>query len=206
MKNNSTLTDWLFSPFKFIAGGKALVLGLIFMMLLASLASLSGIYFDGAIDIHTGSPDSPFALHAYFQLCNWLVMTTVFYIAARIVTKSSIRLIDIAGTIALSQAPLIIAVLWGFAPIAHIELSNIDPYAINLGELIDMLKENILEIALTSIVLLIPAIWTIILKYNAYSISANLKGNKGVASFVIALLISELITKILHYFLAPLFV
>ncbi|MDU1891269.1 MAG: hypothetical protein E6767_11315 [Dysgonomonas sp.] len=203
MKNNSTLKDWLFSPFKFIAGGKALILGIITMLLLSILAYFSITHFDGAIDIHYGFGNSPYLLHAYYQICNWIVLTIVFYITAYIVTKSSIRFIDIAGTLALSQAPLIIAALWGLTSMAHLEISGEEMRGMRIDELTTMLKDNILGITLTVFVILIPAIWNIILKYNAYSVSANIKGNKGVMSFIIALLISEVITKVLNYFIVP---
>jgi hypothetical protein len=52
--SNRSLTQWLFNPFRFIAGFKALLLGLIVIALTSLLASLSDTHFDGTLDVHLG--------------------------------------------------------------------------------------------------------------------------------------------------------
>ena len=52
-KRPSTL---LFNPFVYIAGGKALVLGLLTILVAGFLGSLSTTHFDGVLDTHTGRP------------------------------------------------------------------------------------------------------------------------------------------------------
>lgn len=198
MKNDSTWVKWLFRPFTFIAGTKALILGLIVMALLSILGYVSGTHFDGAIDIHYGptvGSGLPYIVHAFYQAGGWLLLTVVFYVTARIVSKSSVRLIDMAGTLALSQTPLLLAALWGFAPIAHIDLGNAG--ALQLDELQKILLDSIHIIWLNAVVVIIPAVWTLILKYNAFSVSSNLKGYKGITVYCIALLIAEILSVII---------
>jgi len=205
MTSNNSITTWLFKPFKFIAGSKALIIGIVLMSLISVLGYFSNTHFDGVLDIHYGCPEipSPYINHALYQLIGWGTLTIVFYITARIVTKSDIRFIDIAGTLALAQAPLILAAVSGFIPSVHICLGDLN--TTSLAEMASVLKENILMLSISGLVMTVIVIWSILLKYNAYSVSANVKGAIGIVSFIIALVISEIISKVLLYLILPLF-
>jgi hypothetical protein len=47
---------WLFNPFKYIAGSKALLIGWTVMLATAGVAFLSKTQFDGVIDVHGSLP------------------------------------------------------------------------------------------------------------------------------------------------------
>lgn len=193
---NETLTDWLFRPFKFIAGGKALVLGIAVMAIVSVLGYFSNIHFSGALDIKMGGP-APYFVHACYQAVTWIVLTLTLYITAVFISKSGVRIIDMAGTVALSQAPLILAALWGFLPVAHIDMGDIR--SLQLDELMLELKDNMAFLILNAFVLFIPVVWKIILLYNAYTISANLKGSKAIGMFILALFIAEILSLVALY-------
>ncbi|MDH6308763.1 hypothetical protein M2451_001329 [Dysgonomonas sp. PFB1-18] len=200
MKNKSTIVIWLFRPFTYIAGVKALLAGIAVMALISILGYLSYTHFDGIIDIHLNclSSPTPYIIHAFYQLSTLIILTAVFYITARVASKSETRLIDIAGTMALSQAPLIIAALLGFIPSFHVCIESLNT------DIITVLQANIIPVMISAVVFMIFSIWSIILKYNAYSVSANLKGAKAWISFAVALLICEIISKIVLYQIVPL--
>ena len=40
-------------------------------------------------------------------------------------------------------------------------------------------------------------VWTVVLMWNAFSVSCNLKGGRGIALFVFAVVVGELATKFL---------
>ncbi|MDR0824609.1 MAG: hypothetical protein LBN74_05905, partial [Prevotella sp.] len=107
-----------------------------------------------------------------------------------------------AGTAALSQFPLIFAALAGFVPSFHICLGNMDQ--VSLAEINRVLMANIVPLVIMGFISFLFIAWSIVLKYNAYSVSGNIKGIVGVVSFAIALFISEILSKILIYFVAPL--
>lgn len=203
MKNNLKIADWLFKPFQFIAGLKALILGIIIMLLLSILGYIGNTHFNGVIGMQyaSGSGSTPYIVHAAYQVIALFSMAITFYITARIISKSSVRLIDIAGTMALSQAPHILFGLIGLAPSVHPEFKNID--TTNVAEIMSFLQENIAMMAVVGITTIIILIWSITLKYNAYSVSANIKGIIGGISFTIALIISEILSKILIYIIVP---
>ncbi|MDR2955993.1 MAG: hypothetical protein LBV43_13030 [Prevotella sp.] len=200
MKKDNPILNWLFNPFKYIAGVKALIAGWGIILLLSFLAYMSKTHFDGAIDIHYACLDSqtPYYIHLLYQVIGWGSLTIVMYITARIATKSTnIRLIDIAGTLALSQTPLLLAALLGFLPQSHICFGDLE--SINLPLLMETLNENIISLSIIGFIIIIISIWSIVLKYNAYSVSTNIKGITGGISFAIALIIAEIISKVILY-------
>lgn len=203
MKSNPRISDWLFKPFQFIAGTKALILGMAVMLLLSILGYIGNTHFNGVIGMQyvpTSTP-TPYIVHAVYQVIALFSMTVVFYITARIVSKSSVRLIDIAGTMALSQVPHILFALIGLVMAVHLDLGNIN--TMNITEMMDILKENMLMLTAVGIFSVLIIAWSITLKYNAYSISGNIKGVVGGISFTIALIISEILSKILIYIIVP---
>ena len=204
MKNKSTLATWLFRPFTFIAGSKALAFGVIVLSVISVVGYLSNTHFDGILDIHYGSihASTPYMIHAFYQLSTWLILTIVFYVTAHITSKSKTRLIDIAGTMALSQAPLLFAALSGFMPFLRFSMEEINTMAITA--IMETIKENIIPIIVAAIICMAFAIWSVILRYNAYSVSANLKGAVAWISFGLALLVSEIISIIAIYLIIPL--
>lgn len=195
MKNK--ISSWLFNPFKYIAGAEALILGVIIMGIISFVGYLGNTHFDGVIDIHYGCNESPnpYIPHLIYQIVNWACMTIVFYVTAKITTKTDFRFIDIAGTLALSQVPLLFAAITGFYPDVHLCLGNLDTTHINT--VLEMLKENIVALLIASLICILFTIWSIILRYNAYSVSTNIKGVIGGVSFAIALIVSEILSKVI---------
>ena len=124
-------------------------------------------------------------------------MTLVFYIMARIVSKTSVRLIDIAGTMAVSQAPFILVALLGLLPNVHLHIG--DPNTANIQEIMQVVKDNIVMITMISIISILVMIWSMALKYNAYSVSANIKGVIGGVSFTIGIIICEILSRLINY-------
>ncbi|NDV95650.1 hypothetical protein D0T84_12105 [Dysgonomonas sp. 521] len=203
MKSKSRIFAWLFQPFQFIAGGKALVFGLCIMLLLSIIGYLGNTHFNGVIGMQYAPLSHPTAyiVHIAYQVIALISMTAVFYITARVTSKSSVRVIDIAGTMSLSQIPHVLFGLIGLIPAVHLEIGNID--TANIAQVMAILKENIILMAAISVTSIIIIVWSIALKYNAYSVSGNIKGIVGGVSFAIALIVSEIISKILIYIVVP---
>lgn len=197
---NENVTAWLFTPFRFIAGGKSLMIGFCIILLLSIIGYYSNVNFDGVIDIHLGKV-TPYSTHLIHLLSSWLILGVTLFIAALICSKSKFRIIDLAGTLAMSQAPLILAALWGFIPFIQINLGEIG--LVNQDGLRLFLKENIGVVLLNSLFFITITIWSLILKYNAYSVSANVKGLVGIVSFSISIIVSELLSILFIHFLMP---
>ena len=99
---NSNLSQWFFNPFRFIAGFKALLLGLAIILISAFVGSFSNTHFDGVLDVHTGL-EAPLWLFFAEGLINWICMVIPLFFFGLIVSRSSFRRIDVFGTQALAR-------------------------------------------------------------------------------------------------------
>ena len=188
----------IFNPFIKIAGIKALLIGLVFIAATIVLGYYSKTRIDGIFDIHNVK-DITIWISLSDSILSWLSSCIIFYLVAISFSSSKVRLIDISGTLALARFPMLFAVIAGFgmrdnkfsdfliasfkAEDSIVEFSNSEMYIFIL-------------IALVSVFL---AIWTVVLIFNAYKISSNIKGQKLTFSFILALILSEVLAKFLLY-------
>ena len=166
------IMNWLFNPFKRIAGWKALAIGICFLSLIAILGKVNNLFLGGIFCVSIFFSQT-FIESFLTQIISVGVLTLVMWIAGIIFSKSKIRIIDVAGTMALSRAPLLFVVLLGFLPF----------FPKNTVEIVQMI--------IFGLICLILTIWMIVLMYNAYSVSCNLSGIRGKVSFTGALVIVE---------------
>jgi hypothetical protein len=170
----------LFDPFIRLAGGHSLLAGLFTLLLTGLIGYYGPAHFDGVLDTHQGMPMSLWFFLAE-QLINWLSLTLCLYIAGLICAQSRPRLIDIAGTQAFARWPMIFTALVFLLPIPMPDIHHLDDISplFWLSTLVDILI----------------LIWVIALMYRAYVTAAHVKGTKAVISFIIALLLAEVISK-----------
>lgn len=184
------MKKWLFNPFTYIAGSKALIVGSIIMLVTLFAAYYGNMHFNGAIDAHFGSPQ-PFVVYLLEQVIAWGSLVVVFYALAFFLSSSNFRFIDIAGTIAIARAPMFLVAVIGLLSKSYMETSNpnaIDGVVIAIG-----------------LLMLLPLIWMIALMYHAFTVSFNLKGTKAVVGFIGGLIFAEIISlllnKVLQYYI-----
>ncbi len=200
MKNKESISSYLFTPFKFVAGKESLFIGVAVLALLFVFGYWNNVHFDGVLDTHFGcltTQSSP-AIHALYQLIAWFSLVVVFFPMAKTFSQSSVRLIDMVGTLAVARFPLIILALWGFNPDIHICMENINPF--DTEAVMAIVGDKVGTLMISGLLSLVVAVWYIVVLYNAYSVSANLKGARAGWTFAAALILSEIISKIiLHY-------
>ncbi len=102
--DSGRLSQWVFNPFRFIAGFKALLLGLAIILISAFIGSLSNTHFDGVIDVHTGAA-APMWFFLAEGVINWVCMVIPLFFFGLIVSRSAFRMIDVLGTQALARWP-----------------------------------------------------------------------------------------------------
>lgn len=175
----------LFNPFKKLAGGKALSIGITILLLTAFVASFSYCHFDGALDAHVGAK-MPMFIYYLEPWIAWGVTALVFYLTGVIFSASKIRLVDVLGTTALARYPFF------FMAIASFAMPKLSP---------DELPPLTLAFVIVSLLMVLMVIWNIALLYHAFSVSCNLKKNKGIWAFVAALIVAEIISKIAFHYL-----
>ena len=180
------MKKWLYNPFAYIAGSQALVVGSIIMIVTLFCAYYGNMHFNGAIDAHFGSPQ-PFVTFFLEQLIAWGSPVVVFYILAFFQSRSNFRFIDIAGTIAIARAPMLLVAIIALLSKSHMQTLNhneIDGIVIAIG-----------------LLMLFPLIWMITLMYNAFTVSFNLKGTRAIVGFIGGLVFAEIISLLLNQLL-----
>jgi hypothetical protein len=181
----------LINPFHYVAGIKSLIFGLIIIFATSIVGYLSRTHFPDIISIKT-SPEFSFWYFVIQNFSNWFIVSTLFYIASIIFSKSSVRLVDIYGTQALARFPYFIASFVGF----YGALNAFGKYLLwtlmRQGEPCEISVIQIISAILLIVFSLLLTIWLITLMFNAFKISANLKGIKLILIFIIVLIISLL--------------
>ena len=112
---------WLYNPFERIAGWQALFIGLAAMALTAVVGKINNVAFDGVLDAHTGARFS-FTASFAMQAVNFISLFLTMWLAGVCFSKSKLRAIDVAGTMALARAPMLLLALICFLPIAPVGL------------------------------------------------------------------------------------
>jgi hypothetical protein len=178
----------MFNPFTRIAGWQAFGLGLVFVLITGITGSFSNVAFDGVIDMHLVQKLT--VAHSFqFLAIDILSVVAIMTFTGFIISKE-FRIIDILGTMTLSKAPLIIFAIAGFFTVSP-DMNEIlkNPYIV--FQSVSFIIVSILSIPVV--------IWSIILMFNALKISCGIKGNKLGIAFIIAILASEIISKIVIY-------
>src|SRR5450631_2527557 len=180
-------TTYLFNPFKYIAGWKALAIGWAIMLLAGCIAWFGKMHFNGIIDAHTGIPGS-FVIFVLDGFIAWALTVIFFYTAALLFSGSTVRLIDVGGTMALARMPMLfVACLFlAMPPIKDIRL---------IKDIHDI-DTSVLFISLGALVF---TIWMIALMYNAFTVSSNLKGKRAIWIFIVTLVIAEIASQFIFY-------
>jgi len=167
-----------YNPFNQVAGFKSLILGLIGLLIVTYLAFITGTHFNGLLNIDFAK-DSDYWVFITESFSNWILISAFFYISGLVLSKSKLRVIDILGTTLLSRIPLIIA------PVIRI-IPFFQSFMVLSWQMYFVYGFY-----------LISLVWTIILLFNAFKISCNLKNERLIISFTICVILSEICTKLI---------
>ncbi len=189
------LRQWLFDPFTYIAGGSALVLGLAAILLAGFVGSLTNTHFDGVLDIHTGRA-APLGTFLGEGLVNWLSISIVLLILGRIVSRTPFRSIDLLGTQALARWPTLITAIATLAPPYQRCIAQLNWKLLGMGEQVPLHITDLAFFVVIAIVSILVIIWMVVLMYRSYTICCNISGARASITFVIGLIVSEVVSKI----------
>lgn len=167
----------LFNPFRYLAGTKALILGLIFIVASALMLYSGALIQDSYI--HIGMGKAPIWYVLIMQIVWWLLPALLLYLCGVALSKSKIRLIDMLGTTAFAQLILLLMI----APMLLPAVTN------STTELLSALQSG--TTPTTALPLMIYGIWSIVCliffyiwNYNAFAVSCNVKGWKAIVLFI----------------------
>ena len=181
---------WL-NPFQKIAGFKALIMGMMILLAMSGMGVIAKVYFVGSISIINASAvakqtmDISFLLLAYQNIVSWLILSAMFILAAMILQKKKIRIIDFLGTVSLARFPaLLITILIGI-------VRMINPSILD----VDMSKGISLHASfsqtLLGVLMMVLIVWQIFTYFYAFKESSGLIGKKLVLGFIASIIAAE---------------
>ena len=186
---------WLFNPFHIVAGLPALTIGLLLLVASGFLASLSNSHFDGVLDFHTGAV-RPVWFPVVECLINWVVMSVLLLVSGMLVSKSHIRPVDVFGTQALARAPSLVtacaALLPGFQEGCQFLLLK------TTGQVPPEISASDWAVfSFVTVTAVLMVVWMVFLMYRGFTVACNVWMGKAIAVFIPALIVGEVVSKVL---------
>jgi hypothetical protein len=203
-ESKTRLSLWLFNPFVFVAGAKALVIGCAAILVAGVFGTLSLTHFDGAIDIHSGG-QAPAWVMISEGFGDWLCVSAALLIAGKILSHTSFRIVDVVGTQALARWPTIFAGLialpqgsrrFGNYLLELVKRQQLTPQSSAASPEIQFVASDALIFALVALGMILIVCWIVFLMYKAFSVSCNLVGPKAVLGFAAGIIVAEIVSKI----------
>lgn len=194
--SKSLLTHWLFNPFRFVAGARALLLGLLIITITSLIGSMSNTHFDGVLDVHPG-PQVPMWMFLAEGIVDWGCMAGVLVICAFFVSRSSFRVIDVAGTQALARWPYLVAAVATLPMRFTTYGRNLSSTLLSDPLCLTTQKGAMLFLGLLGIVIMLMCVWMVALMYRAYLVSCNIKGPRAIGSFIGGIIAAEILSKVI---------
>jgi len=201
VKKNRTISQWIFNPFYYVAGMKAMAIGVVIIMITGCFAFLKNCRFDALLNFYIRPLKSPLWICISEGLISWLLLSILLLIAGKIISKSRVRIIDVFGTQALARFPYLFIAL-------AIMIPGIIPAFIRFNNNIlsgqgasHLFSPDLIAFASLLIIILATLIWMVALMYRAFVVSCNIAGRKAVIAFIICLIIGQIISTIVIYHL-----
>ncbi len=194
------LFRWLFNPFYYVAGGKALTAGIGLILATGALSYTGGVRFDGVLDVHTASSGNiPAWVYLADGLLAWIIMSVLLLPGGKVISTSRVRAIDIFGTQALARWPALAMALLVQIPVVQSCLPLL--YAKFAGARVSTAE---LMISLASyLIIALLIIWMVALMYRAFTVSSNVKGAKATLTFIGVILAGEILSKVVLFYIVP---
>jgi len=199
----NTNWKWVYNPFERIAGWNAFGIGLIILCIATIIGYFGNTVFFG-ISIKTVRSVT-WGQACFLQASGLAILVLMMWVTALLSAKH-VRFQDILGTVTLAKYPLVLAAtFYGLLSKRLIEITDMFLTATNIQEIIEIThKLTLADYALFTVLTLfsiLVLVWTIALLYNAFRVSANLKGVKCALLFSTALLISEILINVTIFLL-----
>jgi hypothetical protein len=186
---------YFWNPFYKLAGWKALIPGLIALAFLGLFGGYFDAHFDGVIDMHVAK-EVTYGIAFLENIINWLVLVVVWGIAAIILNGYRFRSIDLIGIMGFVRIPYIV-----LPPLAYLFsikdiIDNITAMAFDQSE---FSLEPLASFGFVAFVILSLAliILSVIWMYNGFKLLSNSKGVRLNVTFIIGLIICELLSKVI---------
>jgi hypothetical protein len=184
----------LFKPFEKFSETRLLAFGIVSTLIGTYLGFLCSVRFDGVLDMHI-VPEIQIGESIMDSIVNIGSLFLLLFVVAKIINKKT-RVIDIITTALVARTPLYV-----------LALSNLNSTLRKANEAIlesattesfyKILPSDVVVIVIFALISILLLIWYVALLYNGYKVACNAKGKTHVLFFILALLMAEVLSKIL---------
>ena len=193
------ISRWLFNPFYYVAGAKALGLGWLVLILTGMFGFWGKIRFDGLLDFHMGFPPLSIWGNIAETFLSWLLLSILLFLGSKMISKSRPRLIDVFGTQALARLPYLLVSLTALMP----GVNRFTNGLLTGRASWDQFSPDMAVFLFVAIFGLVMMAWMIALMYRAFAVSCNVSGKVAILVFIIALAVGEIISKVIILRMLP---
>lgn len=200
-EKHRTISQWIFNPFYYLAGIKAMAIGVVIIVITGYLAFLKSCRFDGLLNFYIRPLKSPLWVCISEGLISWLLLSLLLFIAGKIISKSRFRIIDLLGTQALARFPYLFAASAVMIPGLIPAFIRSNKTLLSIQDASQLFSLDMIAFAFLLIILFATAIWMVALMYKAFVVSCNVTGKKAVIAFTLSILIGQFASTIIIYHL-----
>ena len=184
--------DWraiLLCPFEKIAGGAALLWGVLGLIVSTMISFWAGYHYNGLL--HFGiAPNDLLWVYMVEHLVIWLVPALLFLLGGLILSKSKVRVLDVIGTTVFAQIPMIGMNLFHLLPSSQ-RMLRLDFSSLSIADILEeVLSIKNMLITLLGVMFLV---WAMIWMFNALKISCNLKGTKLTLWYILTIIVGDIL-------------
>lgn len=186
----------LFNPFEKYDARPLLFIGLLATVLGSILGYLFNARFDGVIDVHF-TADVKYVEPFSDNVFNIAFLFIALFILGRTINKK-VRPIDILATVMISRLPLYLACIANVDGKLFVETAKAlenGPNALAAN------PEDLMVVVIMGFLMIPFLVWYIALLYNGFKVAVNAKTAKHNLLFALAIIIAEILSKILLYIL-----
>ncbi len=194
MKSELKQPVWL-NPFYRISDYKALVWGVLGILLSTALCYLGKCHFHGLLHVG-GAPNQAWWCFVAEHLIIWLVPAVAIYLLAIFCSKSHVRPIDVLGTISFAQIPLVFLSAIMLMPAMQEMNAMTTPDIAELQAIISD-PDFVTTMIITGVGSILLLSWTLVWMFKATAVACNLKGGRLWAVYLIGVLGGEVVVRYL---------
>ena len=193
------MKEILFKPFERYSEKTLLIFGVLVTCFGLFISSIFDVRFDGAIDVHFKGDVSmkQALLDVFFSIMSLVLF---LFIAGKMVNRKT-RMVDIVSTVIVAKS---IIYTLSFLNINGAVNAVMNDFAFNQMPKVNATVENIhisslgyVLIVISLLMIMLMVVWTISLLYNGYKTASNAKESKSVVLFIVALILSEVVSVLL---------
>jgi hypothetical protein len=188
----------LFQPFERYSERSLVAVGLLCAVSAVFAGAYFDVRFDGVLDLHFVPGSSVKDLSV--DLATDFITLFVFLFAAAKWVNRKTRTVDILAAVLVAKIPMYLPMLLNAGGRITAAGEKIVEQTVERQPLsLDALSMTLLVLSI--ILVLLFLVWSVALLYNGYKTAAHAKGAKAIVLFIMALLLAEIASKIVLYYI-----